>query len=374
MVLSNSEPASVLPSADTEHVRLSWTAPRGLLGLSLYNFMLRILTLGIHHFWGRAEVRRRIWSGVRINGEPLEYTGTGFELFRGFVTVFFLVFVPITLSSAAIVFAFGPKSTVTSLLQWSLTFLTWFLIGLGYHRSQRYRLSRTRWRGIGFSLTGSSWAYAHASFWSWFLIPLSVGWCSPWRTTMLQRNITPHMRFGDRALTFEARDGPLYPSFAVLWFAGLIIMIGLVFLWGAGWSALGLGRYVNRQPPSDVVFLTVVGLYGGLLMGWLFYTAVSAWYRAKMFNHFAAYTAFEGVRFRGTMTGRGLMWNKVSNLLISVLSFGILIPISQARTMRYMVEHLEFDGDVPLAAILPGGAAQPGRGEGLAQVFDVDAF
>lgn len=357
-----------------EHVGLEWVQPQGLLGLSLYNFMLRILTLGLHHFWGRAEVRRRIWSGVRLNREPLEYMGTGYELFRGFLIVFLLVFVPLTLSSTAIVLTFGPRSTITTLLQWSLTFLTWFLIGFGYHRSQRYRFSRTHWRGIGFGLTGSSWTYAHASFWSWFLIPISLGWCLPWRTTMLQRNITPHARFGDRPFTFDARDGPLYSSFAVLWFTGISIIIALIFAWAAGWSALGLQRFATRQTPNDIVVLMVVGLYGSLLLAWLLYTAVSAWYRAKMFNHFAAHTAFEGVRFRGTMTGLGLMWNNVGNLLITVLSFGILIPIAQARTMRYMVEHLEFDGELPLSAILPGAVAQPGRGEGLAQVFDVDAF
>ena len=57
----------------TEALRVSWLHPLGLIGLSVYNFFMRLLTLGIYHFWGKTEVRRRIWSAIRLNGEPLEY-------------------------------------------------------------------------------------------------------------------------------------------------------------------------------------------------------------------------------------------------------------------------------------------------------------
>ena len=74
---------------------ISWVhPPGGFLGLSLLNGVLRILTLGVYHFWGKTEVRQRIWSAVRIDGEPLDYRGTGGELFRGFLIVFFLILLP----------------------------------------------------------------------------------------------------------------------------------------------------------------------------------------------------------------------------------------------------------------------------------------
>ena len=75
--------------------RISWVhPPGGFLGLSILNGLLRILTLGVYHFWGKTEVRQRIWSAVRIDGEPLDYRGTGGELFRGFLIVFFLILLP----------------------------------------------------------------------------------------------------------------------------------------------------------------------------------------------------------------------------------------------------------------------------------------
>ena len=51
--------------------------PSKFLGLSLKNGLLNIVTLTLWRFWGKTEVRRRVWSGVRLNDEAFEYTGRG---------------------------------------------------------------------------------------------------------------------------------------------------------------------------------------------------------------------------------------------------------------------------------------------------------
>ena len=80
-------------------MRLGWSQPAGMVGLSVKNFLLRIVTLGIYGFWGKTEVRKRIWSGIRLNGEPLQYSGTGKELFLGFLVIFGVVVLPTMLVS-----------------------------------------------------------------------------------------------------------------------------------------------------------------------------------------------------------------------------------------------------------------------------------
>ena len=77
-----------------EPVELTWHNIPGLIPLSLKIFVLRILTLGIYYFWGKTEVRRRIWSATHLQHQPLEYTGTGKELFLGFLLVLLLFFIP----------------------------------------------------------------------------------------------------------------------------------------------------------------------------------------------------------------------------------------------------------------------------------------
>ena len=69
----------------------------GLGRIALLNALLFVVTLTIYRFWAKTNVRRHIWSCVRINGEPLEYTGRGMELLLGFLIVFGLFFLPVFL-------------------------------------------------------------------------------------------------------------------------------------------------------------------------------------------------------------------------------------------------------------------------------------
>ena len=132
-----------------EPVTFTWSGnPWALFGLSLLNFVLTVLTLGIYYFWAKTEVRRRIWSSVRISGELLVYTGRGRELFLGFLIVLGLVFVPTIVVTMGLQIFFGPGSPVVVGFQVVLYIVFLFLFGLAVYRARRYRLSRTRWRGI----------------------------------------------------------------------------------------------------------------------------------------------------------------------------------------------------------------------------------
>lgn len=365
-----------------EPLALTWKQQSGLIGLSIVNFILRVLTLGIYHFWGKTEVRRRIWSAIRLNREPLEYTGTGKELFIGFLVVFFGLFLPVTLIAFALVLTFGPQSRALASFQLLAYVAFFFLIGVGIHRALRYRLSRTRWRGIRGGLEGSSLRFAWTYFWTALLIPLTFGWITPWRTTKLQSLLSNGMCLGSRPFRFTARSGPLYGRFAVLWLFGAIVFSAIMGIVGylvydiiisnpqfAGGAPRAPGQF-DPKLAFRVGLIVIAGyIVFGILMG-----IVMAWYLAAKFNHFAAHTHFEGATFRGNATAWSLIWLAISNMLIVMLTLGLLAPVAQARAARYMVERLSIDGTVPLAEIMQRAEDPMRRGEGLAQVFDVDAF
>jgi len=361
---------AIEPPSAFERLRLSWSRPRGIVGLSIINFVLRILTLGIYYFWGKTEVRRRIWSAVRLNGEPLAYTGTGGELFLGFLIVFGVVLLPMLLVSVAAAIGFGPGSVMAGIVQLAVYAIGFFLVGVGIFRAQRYRLARTTWRGIRFGLEGDSLRYGWTYFWTALLIPLTLGWIMPWRSTRLQALVTNAMRFGDRPLRFAAPSGPLYARFALAWFAAVVLYLAVT-----GGIALGFAHQVQTggtlaQPaPRDIAMVVLALIAAGFVWG-----IISAWYRAKMMNHFAAHTSIEGAAFRGSATAGSLVWLSLSNYLLVLLTFGLLTPVAQVRSARYLVERLAIEGDVPLAGIEQRAADTIRRGEGLAQAFDVDAF
>jgi uncharacterized membrane protein YjgN (DUF898 family) len=419
------------PRSSGRRLSLSWLPPIGMVALSLVNFAYRILTLGIYDFWARTEVRKRIWAAIRLNGEPLVYTGTGKELFLGFLFAFGGVLLPLLLLAVTAPLILGNTAgTIINVVMYLLVFM---LFGVAIYRAQRYRLLRTSWRGIRGNLEGSSWTYGLTYFWSMLLIPLTLGWIIPWRTTRLQSIITGDARLGDQPFSFKGGASPLYGPFALLWFGVMALLVGaLVVVAGVIGSMQAAFGPEALDPDGDLrpelaQFLGFATL-AIFATAYFLYVLLSAWYRARTFNHFADCTHFDNARFKGSATGLGLLWIDFTNLLIQLagavivltlallligigagmfssfveltpetlsdpeavahiagiagpilavivaLCFTLLLPVTQARSMGYLVEHLLIEGVVDVDKIAQGNAVAMSTGEGLAQAFDIDAF
>ncbi len=414
-----------------------------LVGLGLVNGVLKILSLGLYSFWAKTEVRRRIWSFTRINGEPLEYTGTGKELFLGFLIVFF-VFVVLAFADTLL---FPGNRAVLAVYPLVAAGLLFLLLGNALYRAQRYRLSRTRWRSIRGWLAGSPARYGWTYFWtlglpfllvalltafvSWAVTPVLAGpvailgliaalWVLPWRSNMLQRRITNDMRFGDQPLSYSGRSGPLYKRYFFAWMGSalLVVAAGAATLLLMQQSGVLEGLEAGERPIPTLT--QIAGVIAIWIVTIIAMGLVTAWYRAMQYNHFAAHTHLDGATFRLNASGKSLMWLMLSNWLISVLGvlagaaaggaiayaaglmpeppapgvppaepgvlpvLLIMIPIvlmtsiattfAQFRSARYFLSRLKLDGAVDLAAIQQSASTGPRLGEGLAQVFDLDAF
>ena len=371
MSLADSSAASSSAAAG----RIAWVhPPSGFLGLSLLNGVLRILTLGVYHFWGKTEVRQRIWSAVRVDGEPLEYRGTGSELFRGFLVVFFFILMPLALITFVVPLLWGTKATDRGALESVLWIVLFSLWGLGIHRARRYRLSRTRWRGIRAGLSGRSGPFAWTYLWTTLLIPLTLGWILPWRAARLQRALFNETHFGDKAFTFNGRAGPLYKRFWLVWVSAIVLFgaalgaIGAVL--GPLFSFPGMGPAnlgsISREKIAGIVFIVFAAL--------LIFTMIRAWYSSRMFNYFASETTYQGSRFHLATTVPSLVWLVASNYLIRTLSLTILSPIAEARSMRYIIDRLALEGSFEWQTVGQNPDALLTSGEGLAEAFNVDGF
>ncbi len=413
MVHSQSRTA---PPSNEDSLSLSWQGPAGLFSLSLANMLLRVLTLGIYHFWAKTEVRKRIWSAIRLNGEPLAYTGRGLELFVGFVIVFFVILLPLMLVYFALALQLGPHHRALDVVGVTAYVLLAYLFGIASYRAQRYRLARTRWRGIRGSLEGSPMRYAWIYFWTLMLIPFTLGWIMPWRTTILQSIITNNVRFGNRPLRFDGKSGPLYGPFALLWFGSIVLYLGLIGGLAAYYAAKFRTAPTSRFYWPDQADVIVVVL--AVLVAALLFALISSWYQARIVNHFARHTHFENATFDGHLTAGGLIWLNFTNFLILlagvvvlgaviavlaapffdfqnlrapegravmqvlmvalpfavILGFTLFSPIVQARSAGYIVRNLAITGTAPLAEITQAAGADLKYGEGLAEAFDVDAF
>jgi len=357
--------------AGGEHGHLGWRKVPGMIGLSFKIFFLRLFTMGIYYFWGKTETRRRIWSAITLEGQPLEYTGTGKELFLGFLVVLFLVILPLYAVLVGLILLVGPKSPLVDLIALPLYPIILYLVGVAEYRARRYRLSRTSWRGIRGSMAGSPWKYGWTYLWTLVVAFLTLGWLAPWRSAKLQAVLTNDTRFGEEPLRFTATAGPLYGRFAILWFGVLALYIGIGGLFYALFKDEIMKSLVLKTSlPGSVVLQMVAIGFAALVV----YAVISASYHARLYNHFTNHTFIQNARFNLEARAGSLIGLILGNVLILLLSLGILKPLIQMRLAGYFVKRTSIDGQIDFNAISQSQARLDRTGEGLAEAFDIDAF
>jgi len=337
-----------------------------LLPIVLPNTLLNILTLSIYRFWGKTRVRRYLWRQTHFMGEPLEYTGTGSELFKGFLVVFFLILVPLGVISSVADLYLEPEGL--ALIIFSVVFYIgiYFLIGLAIYRARRYRLSRTVWRGIRGSMIGSSGQYAIRYLTFSALALVTLGWAYPWMRLKLFKRIMEESAFGDRAFRFEASSGPLYRVFAILWIGSVLALFSL-FLLSGGLELVIAAREAHGSVAISTWQIVLLGISPVAI--WL----AMAWYKAREINLIANGTSFEGLSFRMDASAWNLIGLVSVNGLILVLTLGFGQPFAQLRVFRYFCRRISIEGTLDVADILQSSALVPSLGEGLADAFDLGA-
>tara|TARA_E500000331_G_scaffold325738_1_gene343161 strand:- start:459 stop:1559 length:1101 start_codon:yes stop_codon:yes gene_type:complete len=341
-----------------------------LFPIVLINALMNILTLTLYRFWGKTRVRFYLWGSTNLLDDRLEYTGTGGELFKGFLFVLFAIFLPVGILNTMVEFNFLPDDPVSIAYNGLLFAGIWFLIGVALYRARRYRLSRTRWRGVRAGQTGSAAAYGCKYLGFFILNILTLGWTYPLMRMRLMHQMMNNTWFGDRRFTFSGSARYLYGRFAISW----ITLVGVFVLLSVVSEIIGtLGVYaaLNSIDTLDSIFplaatIVVVGFV--VLLPIIF-----CWYKAAEVSYFATSTRFEGATFELDATLGSLLWLLVGNLLISISTLGFGTPFTQMRTFRYVCDRLHADGIIDFNAIIQSSDKGPTFGEGLADAFDVGA-
>jgi uncharacterized membrane protein YjgN (DUF898 family) len=112
-------------------ISINYIEKPGLGRIALLNFLFNLVTLTVYRFWAKTNARRHIWSCVHINGEPLEYTGHGVELFLGFVIVFAVFLLPMFVTAFILQMTYGPQHLALIVFNFAIVLLVFLLCSRG---------------------------------------------------------------------------------------------------------------------------------------------------------------------------------------------------------------------------------------------------
>jgi uncharacterized membrane protein YjgN (DUF898 family) len=399
-------PSATPPSAFSFHG--SWI---DYMKIAAPNLLLTLVTLGFYRFWATTRERQYLWSQTEFIDERLEWTGTGMELFIGFVMVFFLIGIPL------VFLQFGAQAMIlqgyigTAVFLSVLAFFTiFYLTGVAYFRALRYRLSRTYWRGIRGGSNDPGFNYGISYMWKHVAAAIPIYLLFPWASISLWNERWSAMSFGPYRFVSNADWTQLMKRYLLFYLVPFLIFVMAIWIgyqsaqggqMGAG-SAIAMGGFVIILILALYIVLPVAALLyyskffrvavAGLRVGDLefeFKARSPDWILFFLANWaiwgIAAGLAFvpismlgSGGTFTPDMFGENMSTAVLGTLILSAVFGAVFIGLANAliqyRSWKFFVVHMEAFGEVNLDKMSQSKTVASGHGEGLLDAFDVGAI
>ena len=376
---------------------------RELAPILLTNLMLSIVTLGFYRFWGIARERRYLWSKTRFIDDRLEWTGTGKELFLGFLLVIAILFVPLfVLQFVAQALLLQGQGGLAGLLFVSVYLVFFYVAGLAIFRGLRYRLSRTHWHGIRGGSEDPGFSYGWSYTWKTIVGSFVLGLLIPWSMTSLWSERWNRMSFGPHNFESGPEWGGLMRRFLLCYLAPVVAIIGgviaailgAVSIGESGAAAALIFVFVGFYVLLPILALAYYAAFLREMIGTLSLSTLDFEFTARtkdwfvlMFGNVMLYLGI--ILIAAILAGalgiaslptspEALANPPVATFAIIVLvvaiPLGLVGGFVRYRNWRFFICHLEAGGEINLVMLTQSRAPEPRQGEGLLDALDMGGF
>ena len=225
--------------------------------IALTNTLLTFATLGFYRFWATTRERQYLWSKTRFIDDSLEWTGTGLELFFGFLIALLAFGVPLFLINFVLqaMVIQGQSSWAGSIVA-ILYIGLFYLVGVAIFRGLRYRLSRTYWHGIHGGCDDNGLRFGWSYLWKTVVAYLCLALLFPWSMTALWKERWEAMTFGPHRFESTPQWNSLMGRYLIAYLSPFIILIGLVVV-AIPMMMAAAGGSTGDASPTSAIFLGV---------------------------------------------------------------------------------------------------------------------
>lgn len=318
-----------------ERARFTGTASE-YFGIWIVNVLLTIVTLGIYSAWAKVRRNRYFYGNTVLLGRSFEYHATGKQIFIGRLIVLAFFIVVNILSAIHPLF-----SLVTTILV--LIALPWLIM-----RGIRFNARVTSYRNVRFDFKGTAGGAFVSVILGSLVAVLSLGLLAPLASRWLNRYIFNNLRYGNRPFHTNPRVGALYGALVV---PALMVVVGAILVFTLGSTIIGwLQAYNSGAVRSDLGdVLTAFGLYAIFLSVFIVYGLAGLIYRADVHNMVWSSTWIDDRhRLRSDLSPVRFAWIVVSNVVVTLLTLGLMRPWAAVREAAYIAEHtaIRIEGEI----------------------------
>ncbi|MGD9478005.1 UNVERIFIED_ORG: DUF898 domain-containing protein [Roseateles sp. XES5] len=306
-------------------------------GIWIVNVLLTILTLGIYSAWAKVRRNRYFYGNTVLLGRSFEYHAKGLQILIGRLIVLAALVVLNIIAAVVPILVLLPTAVVLIALPW--------LVAKGLRFSARV----TSYRNVRFDFVGGAGGAFKAFILGGVLSVLTLGILTPLASRWAARYLGANLRYGGKAFDTDPRLGPLYKSWLL---SLLIVLIGLVIIALLVFVNLPLILPMIETPglltPDQQIPLIFSAVLGYIVI-FVTFGVAGLFYRAGVRNIAWSATTFDGQhRLLSDVSRTRYTWIAISNVLVTLLTFGLMRPWAAVRMARYTWQHtgVTFAGDV----------------------------
>lgn len=310
-------------------VRFTGTA-KEYFGIWIVNILLSIITLGIYSAWAKVRRKRYFNGNTWVAGHNFEYHANPVSILKGRIIVFVL-FVAYNLTANLAPEVAGGLTLILAIV------LPWLI-----NKGLSFNARMTSYRNVRFGFEGSYWKALLSLVILPFVGFLSLGLLLPLSTQQQAKYIYSNHSFGDAKFKTHFSLKPLYKALlisAVLLFGSLLV-IGLVVAGTTGIFAAieSLDEEIFSDPANIFVFLPfIIALYLAMILTFIM---PYIYYSVRSFNLAINHlTLDEKHKFGSNVEVPKYAWILVSNLIVTLLTLGLMAPWAHVRKMKYLAAH-----------------------------------
>lgn len=342
--------------------------------IAFTNLLLTIVTLGIYRFWATTRTRKYLWSRTRFIDDQLEWTGTGGELFVGFLMVLLLIGVPflfIQFGAQALVLQGRPGlAGILGLLSFLVIL---YMVGLARFRALRYRLSRTWWHGIRGGSDDQGFGYGVSYLWKTAAGSLAAGLLIPWSMMSLWNERWNKMSFGPHMFQAAGDYRPVFKRF-LLFYLFPILLIILVGIAAATMMPLMRGAAGADGNPNGLSVAALIAGLGFVVLGYGLLGLIALAFYAKFFREAVDGLSLAGLDFHFYAKTKEWLMLFLGDIALVICTLGVGAIFLQYRHWTFFVTHMGCTGTIHTDELTQSQTRTARHGEGLLDAFDVGAF
>lgn len=377
-------PVPAEPACEPRRCRLGFTGSgEEYFRIWIVNLLLTIITLGIYSAWAKVRKMRYFYRNTQLDGSLFDYHGNPVAILKGrILAVVLLVAYKLSVTLLGVAGLIAMAASVAA--------LPWLLA-----QSYRFRLHNSSYRGLRFRFAGPI-SQAYLIFGLPMVVVLApagvaalglgsngqkpdfrlfaalgliyviwtLGW--PYLHFSFKRWQHGHARYGTARSSFNARARSFYGAYLL----GLLMLIGTLIPVSILAGVISVGTAAAGAQRGGIT----VGLVVSMLLFYSAMIAVVPFVTARLQNKVWIGTRVASVGFSSEVRAGRLIAITLTNLVMIVLSLGLLVPFAVIRLMKYKIESIEvLDADALSRFVAVGEDGSVGAaGEGAVDVLDLD--